>query len=393
MKNRFLYFLILLYIILIYMPRIPIGLIPGISSILRTDTIVTFLFSFFCFIYIILYKKRFSFFVISLYLIVFLFSFEMGVFIYAPSFLLYFSFIAIIFLFEDVVKIVSVKAIVQFLRYFLFFNIIIHFFCLFSGFSLVSNSLGLDDDLLILGPYGILFAPYNFTILLVIGAFLEYFTNHKIYSIPFLIIFIALISANSRAGFGAFTFLITIESFFFSRNNVNRLSIIVISVMAIIFISSIDSLNIKSLSTFNNIDINEDASWLMRVESFNNWLNWLSPFKFFFGGGAQIFVTFVTQYGLPGPFDNLYLRIISELGVIGLILFLYWMLLFYNHNFKSRIFLYSIFWMFFFSFFNESFLAIKGGHLFWLFIALIKSNEFGNIYILPKSNSESYNIV
>lgn len=376
MRVKLLKLIIIFFVIVIYIPRIPLFLIPGISSILRLDTIVTILYAIFSLLYILLYKREVLIYFVLIYFSIFLFSTKMGLFIYIPSFLLYCSYFTTVFLFEDVLSIIDLKIIIKWIISFVHLNIIIHFFSLITGFHISSNNIGLEDDLLIFGPFGLMFAPYNFTILLVVGAFLEFFRNKKVYSFSFFLIFLALIFANSRAGFASFSFIILFEIVFFSNNKKNIFIILAVILFGILSISFIDTLGIKSLTTLNNVDVSNDASWLMRVESFNNWIEWLTTIKFLFGGGAQIFVTFVTQYGLPGPFDNLYLRILSETGLFGLILFLYFMLIYKNFNISSRIFAYSFLWMLFFSFFNESFLAIKGGHLFWLYIAIIKSRKY-----------------
>ena len=386
MRIKLLYFIVILFTIVLYIPRIPLFTIPGISSILRLDTIATFIFSIFSFIYVIIYKKSIYLLFFIFYLIIFLYSNTMGMSIYAPTLLLYFSFFSIFLLFEDLVKLVKISSVIKYINIYLFLNILLHFISIITGFNISNNNLGTGEEMLILGPNGLMFAPYKFTILLVIGGLLNYFINKTIFTYSFLLIFISLIFSDSRAGFGAFLLILFFEILLFSKNKINKLLLGIIILLFSFYISFIGSLNIKSLNAFNNLNINEDASWLMRVESFNNWLNWLSPFKLLFGGGAQIFVTFVTQYGLPGPFDNLYLRLMSEVGVVGLILFFHFFLFYKNKNISSRIFIYATFWMCFFSFFNESFLAIKGGHIFWLLISMIKTKEFGIFFAKSNTN-------
>jgi hypothetical protein len=272
-------------------------------------------------------------------------------------------------------QILKKKNLYKILKTFTLINASIHSLSLVTGFNyIITTDLG---ENIIAGTYGILHAPYNFALLIFSGIIIELKKHKKLFSPYFIFLLFNLATADSRISFGAGILCIGLILF---QNGILKKSTFLTSIIIIVLLTIGMSSSLKSFTILNSndIDLTSDASLAMRIVNFENYLDWLTLKNLIFGGGSRVYTTFVTQYGLPGPFDNLYLRILSEAGLIGLsilMIFTYNNIKKLNSPLKSPFIIYCIF-LFIFGFFNESFLSIKGGNIVIICsIILMQKNE------------------
>ena len=104
--------------------------------------------------------------------------------------------------------------------------------------------------------------------------------------------------------------------------------------------------------------------------------------KFTFGNGALAFYQFSNPYGQPGPLDNLYFRVASEVGIVGgLILSSLFFRAIYrsaksNNNTKicySYMVAISVI-----SIFQESLLTPRAGHILAILGVYLMHKDFSN---------------
>jgi len=368
-----------LFIMILYSPRIVLFRIPGISSVLRIDTVLTFILGIAGFIYMTRNKYPKKFFLIIIYLILALSSTKFSFSVFLASSLLYTSLFMTYIVGSKVTSYYGSKKVWNFIINFVAFNCIIHLFSIITGLNynegLVSNG-GDNIHIIILGQFGVLSAPYNFVIVTGLTWLINFYITKKFFSPISLLLLVSLVFSESRSGFGILMSLFVIELLVFGKlKDKIYSSFTLIPILIFLFSGAI---TIKAISAFQNLDLFSDPSIIMRILTFQNWIDWLTIKNLFFGGGAQMFLEFSTQYGTPGPTDILILRIFSEVGLVGFVLISYFMI--FNNieklkiNQMTRVFYYCLIWMFLFGFFNESMMSIKGGHYYWFLLGLLKSD-------------------
>ena len=251
------------------------------------------------------------------------------------------------------------------------------FFKYFNGFVLLNVYLHLigfwgsrfiSPDLIIL-KYGIFNLPYNFCLSISLGVVLMLY-RRSISNLQLIMVCMAIFSGDSRI---SLVFLLPII-FFKKKDNILIESLIIMFFSVCIFILN-SILNLKTISTVN-VSLATDTSLAMRIFNYYNYLDWVNDYLLIFGGGAMAFLQFSTQYGLPGPLDSLPLRLISEYGIVGIILFtlpfiipVFRSLISINKDsFNLLILLSSIF---VYSLLNEGIMGIKSGHIFFFVIGYL----------------------
>jgi hypothetical protein len=117
----------------------------------------------------------------------------------------------------------------------------------------------------------------------------------------------------------------------------------------------------------SNLGVNEDPSWAMRLYNIIEYFDWIDLRKIILGDGALAFYQFSKQYGVPGPIDNIYFRLASEIGIFGsIILFFISVLPIYfsaKANKNMHLFAFYTISIGLISVFQESLLVPKSGHI------------------------------
>tara|TARA_B100000900_G_C20601770_1_gene725964 strand:- start:7200 stop:8384 length:1185 start_codon:yes stop_codon:yes gene_type:complete len=371
--------MVVLFVMILYSPRIVLFRIPEISSILRVDTVLTFILGAVGIIYMMRDKYPKRFYLIIIYIVLALSSTIFGFSIFLASSLLYISLFMSYMIGNKVISYYGSKKVWNFILKFVAFNCIVHLFSIFTGLSYndgIENIGGDSGYIIILGKFGILSAPYNFVVVVGLTWLINFYITKKILSPISLLLIFSLILSESRSGFGILILILVFELFIFGKIK-NKIYSFFTFIPILIFLFT-GVITIKALSVFQNLDLFNDPSILMRLLNFESWIDWLTIKKLFFGGGAQMFLEFSTQYGYPGPTDVLLLRVLSEVGLVGLVLIFYFIIFNKNKKLKknklTRVFYYCVFWMFLLGFFNESMMSIKGGQYFWFLLGLLKSD-------------------
>lgn len=228
-----------------------------------------------------------------------------------------------------------------------------------------------------IGYYGLLDRPYVFGIYSGLGLIYiinKPFNNIYIQNFFYFIIVYGMYISDSRSI--AVIFLLMGIIIFLSINRFKFSHI-----LYFIFIICIYILFIKSDSdkmSFSNIDILNDPSWMMRFDNVLRYIDWVDLRKFLIGDGALAFNQFSMQYGEAGPVDNLYVRLLSEFGIIGsLVLFslsFYPLKKIYKSKGLNLLFISIASLFFVISNYQESLIIPKCGHLIFLFLVWLAFN-------------------
>ena len=220
--------------------------------------------------------------------------------------------------------------------------------------------------------YAFLYQPYLFAIFIGFSILTLVYKNTVLSKIALIFLVAFLLQSNSRIIIIAILVLIM---FVASRRTIIFLifSVFCISIvfppMKLLTLLGSYSSNAQSLSS--------DGSWLMRYTTFMNFYEWLNLKLLLLGKGYRAFEEFSFPYGEPGPPDMLFVRIISEIGILGLIFmmsgFIYIATSGYHNKFNVIVFTSTIFLM---SSVQESWYAAGSGHV--LSILFVAFGVFAN---------------
>lgn len=373
MKLSLTYALVLL---VLFFPKIPLLVIPGIASPLRSDLIFSIIIlGFITFQYLILstsrHKNLFSShplilaFVIAI-LIVYL-SVSKNLPVATIQICTYLS------LFISAV--ISIRNKFRFFRLLLNINMMIHLIFVVLPFENIVfnyvNGFGLGSQDTLLGKYGAFGMPYTFASFLVFS----YFILPKITLLERILILICMFTCDSRIGI--LSFLITLTNFkWFITTPIVSLALYLIPIDN--KISDFFRLMFENglLSVLTN-----DPSLAMRFINIQNFFHWFSGARFTFGGGAQSFLEYSIQYGAPGPLDMGYIRLLTEFGVlgsIGVIIIICYQL---NKNMLTTNLLRYYAFIGVFSLVNDGPFALRVGSLFFISL-LLATEKYGLHYRL-----------
>ncbi len=215
----------------------------------------------------------------------------------------------------------------------------------------------LDSTRCLFDEYGVAGAPYisgAFAVAIIIMATLQNKRTFQIIGVAMLML------SDSRAFAASFIPLIL---YLLIKSNFGKYKyiLIIFGVLAIPFIET------KTVSGFSSDQLG-DQSYLMRLMIYYDYLEWLNASRLLIGSGANAFLEFAIQYDMPGHPDNLYIRLLSEIGVLGVAIF-FAMILYGNKTIvkkkkeeKLRYFLYII-GLFVLGLAQESLMAVKAGHM------------------------------
>ncbi len=370
------YIIYLIYAILLS-PRIAI-LPIGIGEIaLRLDGVLSALLGIF-----LIYKLGRGLLVVPIFILSVLFNqgqssliFSFGLFLQIMSIFL----LPYIFFEKLKFSIINKESIIRYLAYTLIYysltNVIIAVMMRVISFEYCLDGITSTGCI---GGYGILDRPYVFSVF--VGSSFVLACATKNFPLKFLIIlFVGLLISDSRSIAFILVFLgfvVFVKCKGLTLNNlIASGALIAVFLLFAVFLEN--KINLSNLGVAG-----EDPSWAMRVYSIQGYFDWVDLKKIIIGDGALAFYQFSEQYGVPGPIDNLYFRLASEVGILGsVILFLISALPIYFHAKDSKnikIFIFYSLSIGLISVFQESILVPKSGHImFFLGVFLVSMFSSG----------------
>lgn len=251
-------------------------------------------------------------------------------------------------------------------------NAVIHLTSLASGWQVSAtyqtNLQAVTYE--IYGIFGTFGQPYSFCAFLILA-----FACGTLYLPPRLLalfsplFLMAVATSESRIGAACFLVTLFLELFLVTPSKRRWLGgILILGVgVALIVGGKVGSI------LANHAEWGEDPSALLRMANALAYLDRLNAITMSLGFGMLGFLSFVVQYGQPATFDNLYLRIASEFGLVLFGLFLAKLLLFLRKMFLCndedhfcRTLAIVMLAMLVVSLFNETMVASKFGYVIWL---------------------------
>ena len=220
------------------------------------------------------------------------------------------------------------------------------------------SGLGQDEVYIFLGKYGTTSMPFQFSIYC--AALIFYILGNKKHSTTYKIISIIILSAamvlgDSRISLGAMAITI------FGFNGILFLPLL----LSMLLIMPVNQ-KMTDMLAFDFNTILSDPSLGMRIYNIENYLGWLNFKKIIFGGGAQSFLEFSSQYSMPGPLDMGYIRLVSEFGIVGILSLIVLLYLIFNNNliyFKNKVYFRFLIFLLIYTILNEGIFAGKSGNL------------------------------
>lgn len=374
--------LILVFLVFfIYSPRIIISEIEGATSFLRLDVLVYY----FSIPFLIFFALRYSRYSRLTYVLLFLFLCSAAVFLWRSSFSFFswsYFFIILGFPVFFMIPKYFYRQGAEYLLFrvlinFIYFNVAVHLL----DVALVSfgvKGFGEFPDM----RYGIFGMPYSFALFISLTFFALLFLGCRFSPVAFLLFILAILFGDSRVVFGLSLFL-ALAYFYYVGYNSGRLFIYMMSSTLLLVLMGCVALYLfpdnKAVSIFITLlngDLLSDPSLSMRLVNYVNYMEWLDVSRLFFGGGVLAHLEYSTQYGMPGPLDVLFLRVLTEYGLVGLVFFVMSFFLILVNSFLISVRLgycmsSLLIFLFVYSFFNEGMFALKVGHLVFLVLGLL----------------------
>lgn len=223
-----------------------------------------------------------------------------------------------------------------------------------------SNSNEVEENYVVAGLYGTASMPFQFALFACGLFFLTPEKNGRSdRALRILIVLAALATGDSRIAAGAFVLAVF-----------GWQAALVVPLIVVLGSSLPASEKMLSVLSLESNQVASDPSLLMRLDNIGNYQDWVTPNTLLFGAGAQGFLEFSKQYGYPGPLDMLYVRVLSEVGLVGLVILTIMSLrrlntpLWFHAKAQSRRMLLSwLVFLFLYSLFNEGIVACRSGHL------------------------------
>lgn len=361
-RNTLDYYSYIFFFILVFIPTFEILRIPGFYSSIRLDIILSLILAF-CYLLrsIVLVKiSRFIFYLIPFVCLYVILSDNLIV-----SIVQILTYVSIYYSFILGRKIGSGKIFhndLKWMRFLLGFSFILisfHIFYVFFKFPLFGRYAGFD-------------MPFKFSIILIALTFLIIYmldeealtTRYKLFLYLFLcLIAFSIVTSDSRIGLICFIFFILISKFY-------KFILIIPFIIVGIFYANEKMIMLLSLDWQNLL---LEPSIAMRYDNLIRYLSWVNYWTFFLPNGGQSFLIFSRQYGIPGPLDFLYLRILVEWGFIASLLFIFYIM---KYIFKSKNILFGLLCaLFIYSLVNEGIVATRSGHLVFFIIGFYLSKN------------------
>lgn len=210
----------------------------------------------------------------------------------------------------------AVAKIERFLTAYAVFNVGLAFFSRLIEFEYCFDAENMTGCV---GPYGLLDRPYIFAVF--VGCALVVASGVRRINFPVLLILVFGCSISDSRAISVILLLVAIFSLYTFHRELFVKILTLLFALIIILILAAPSGSKMSFGGAPNED--GDPSWLMRLYNIDLYVQWLDSYKFIFGAGGLAFYQFSDAYGAPGPVDNLYIRLGSEIGVLGFIVLFY----------------------------------------------------------------------
>lgn len=303
-------------------PRLGFLEIPGVNSDLRLDVLILLATSL-----LPLFKKI----PIKVYVIVLgiLFITSLQLIVFQGNVLRAFfgtGLLISIIVFSQYSNFLSQKAMLSIMKWFLIINIFLHVSDLFYSVSDVKDFSG---------KYGIFNQHFAFSSAITICYFFL-LVNKKATTFLTILFLLGILFSGSRGLQAGLIFSFIFYRFFSFKYFFRTSLVIIFSYFLYIALNYFFPENpylvrfnlVIDLAIQSSSDIAailSDPAFNVRLENFYQYIDFFSYtdfpiFYLIFGGGPYNFLDYSMQYGKPGHFDVLYLRILSEYGIIGMII-------------------------------------------------------------------------
>ena len=292
--------------------------------------------------------------------------------IYATAQLLWYASIIFMFIFsksyinegEE-----STNRVLRFFRIFINLNLMSHFLSWILNLGGIANT---SSQISLI--YGIFNMPYAFALMIGLYGLIVFSGFLKVSLVEKIALITALFIADSKIVLGGFF----ISLFFILQFRNKILYLLSIPLVIVFVIPAIVNVDLRSLQfLFYSIDdLIQNPSLNVRLFNFYNYLSWVDIGDYLLGAGPLSYMQYSIQYGEPGPLDVFYLRLLSDFGLIPVLIIVSLFILYCLKNikvfFRGNNLLISIFiFLFLYSFFNEGLLVIKTGHICAFLIGIV----------------------
>ena len=346
-------------------PRVEFLSLGGINSDLRIDVIMILAVSILPLLKP-LQKKHFAFITAIASLCVFhLILFDAEFVRICVGMIFYISFVS----FSLYKRFLTIDDIIFIAKWFLVINSVLHILDL--GISVSSNHN-------FSFRYGVFNQHFAYATALIICFYFLKLNNRGTFILS-LLFWSGFLLSGSRGIILAFLLVTLFETLNFKRwSQKHILAIIIVPLVAYVLISTtLQNVHFDRIIKVFEILISasgdlwallEDPALNVRLRNFYNYLDHISVIHFgwlyvLIGGGPFNFLDYSVQYGKPGHFDNTYLRLISEFGLIAIIALFSLILALVFKNPKTMPY---VLVLLIGGLVSEAIFSLKVGHLFFL---------------------------
>lgn len=365
------------FLLIVCLPRIPL-MESGVSaSVIRADTLLSVILGLLLFFSISLKKQYLLLFLLISAILVFFSTGNYSL----PAFLYVFMLLSLMYPFQFLRTCTAeqAKKLFAVMNFAAIGNIIVALVSRAYDQSICINSgPSLEQVNCVIGSYGFSSQPYVFATIIATSLIIYLLFSSKISYVTLFIYFVGLGISDSRS----IAFLLTIAALYLllKRSGVKFFIIITLALAGMMLVGGK-----MSVAYTANLGAS-DPSWLMRAENIYNYIQWLDVTKLLLGGGFLAFLQFSFQYGVPGPLDMLYFRVLSEVGVLGFFLCSCIFFVQVNRSTESQYIKFMVpryvaknaFLIYFLSLlsvglFHEVLLVPKAGHMIFLCVAALSA--------------------
>ena len=359
------------FILFIFSPRIHFFQIPGSTSDLRLDIITMLFFGalyfFINFSNFIRAKKvsvTWLVYILLIYIsIIYILVSRNSIYAIFQIFW-YMTMLFAFFLSQKLVINFSFEKAIYFVRIFININALMHLTDTINWRVFGNERIG---DL----AYGFFEIPSPFALVLGCYTIITLMGKFRITKVEKFVLLSALLFSESRIGAGAFILTMVV----LSRYKIWFMLLATFAYFSLFFIDSY--LKALSFLTLTIDKVSQDPSLLMRGDNFNAMTQWWeSAQTMWLGGGVLSHMDYSIQFGKPGPLDSLYLKMLSDFGLISFILFIVvvaTLLINNSHLIKLNFveIISPIMFVAIYSLVNEGLVSVKSGHLVFFLVGLI----------------------
>lgn len=355
-------------------PRLEFLNIPGVNSDFRFDVIALFLVSM-----IPIFVKMSKLSVLLTLIILFVSLLQMMIFpVELPRMLAGLGLYISIIMFSQFSNILSKEDLVYICQRFLIINASLHIFdmLIFTG-----------DNHNLTGRYGVFNQHFAFASSLVISYFFL-FMNKRTDTLTSILFSIALILSGSRGLIVGVLIGILFANLNLIKNIKIYISFLIIFplfTLVMIYLFPENIYLVRLVLVFDIItdlgkdiaSILTDPAFSVRVSNIYAYFNYIgsitnSALYVIIGGGPYNFLDYSVQFGKPGHFDNLYFRVLSEYGLLALMIISAIIL---NNMRNNRFLIGYVVAILIGALVSEALVTLKVAHLFFLTLLFYGNNR------------------